>query len=93
VEAAPTKQILGVQFYRQRPIGNYIVDFFAPTVQLVIEVDGAHHSEVTQTKYDKNRSKYLEQIGLKVLRFDDRQVLTQTDAVIDGIFWSLTEKS
>ena len=60
MKSAATKTDLGVQFYRQRPIGNYIVDFFAPAVRLVIEVDGAHHSEVTQAKYDENRSKYLE---------------------------------
>ncbi len=87
------KQVLGVQFYRQRPIGNYIVDFFAPAVRLVIEVDGAHHSEVTQAKYDKKRSTYLEQIGLKVLRFDDRQMLTETDAVIEEVFQKLAGRS
>jgi very-short-patch-repair endonuclease len=69
------------------------VDLFAPAVRLVIEVDGAHHSEVTQTKYDKKRSTYLEQIGLKVLRFDDRQVLTETDAVIEEVFQNLAERS
>ena len=87
------KQILGVQFYRQRPVGNYIMDFFAPAVRLVVEVDGAHHAEATQAEYDKNRTEYLEQIGLKVLRFDDRQVLTQTDAVIEEGLRSMTEKS
>ena len=39
------KQILGVQFYRQEPIGNYIVDFYAPATRLVVEVDGAHHTD------------------------------------------------
>ena len=37
------KQLLGVPFYRQKPIGNYVVDFYAPAVALVVEVDGAHH--------------------------------------------------
>lgn len=37
------KQLEGVQFYRQKPIGRYIVDFFAPIVDLVIEVDGSQH--------------------------------------------------
>jgi len=86
------KKILGVQFYRQRPIGNYIVDFFAPVARLVIEVDGAHHFEVTKAKYDKKRSEYLEQLGLKVLRFDDRQVLTQTDEVIEELFRSMVKE-
>jgi very-short-patch-repair endonuclease len=37
------KQILGVQFYRQKPIGNYIADFYAPAAKLVVELDGARH--------------------------------------------------
>jgi very-short-patch-repair endonuclease len=44
------KQILGVQFYRQKPIGNYIVDFYAPAARLVIEVDGAQHAETAHVK-------------------------------------------
>ena len=39
------KQLLGVQFYRQKPIGNYVVDFFAPRARLVVEVDGSQHME------------------------------------------------
>jgi very-short-patch-repair endonuclease len=84
------KQISGVQFYRQRPVGNYIVDFFAPAVRLVIEVDGAQHAERSEAEYDKERSEYLEQVGLRVLRFDDRQVLTETDGVIENIFQIVT---
>lgn len=87
------KQILGVQFYRQRPIGNYIVDFYAPAAQLVVEVDGSQHAELTQAKYDERRSEYLENLGLRVLRFDDRQVLLQPDAVAEEIFRVLTNPS
>jgi very-short-patch-repair endonuclease len=46
------KQILGVQFYRQKTIGNYIVDFYAPAAKLVVEVDGAHHFALSQAEYD-----------------------------------------
>jgi very-short-patch-repair endonuclease len=80
------KQILGVQFYRQKTIGNYIVDFYAPAANLVVEVDGAHHFALSQAKYDKRRSEYLQQQGLTVLRFDDRQVLLQIDSVVQAIF-------
>ena len=86
------KQILRVQFYRQKPIGNYIVDFYAPAVRLVIEVDGSHHFDDTQARYDKQRSEYLEQLGLKVLRFNDRQVLTQTESVVEEIYRKVIEK-
>jgi very-short-patch-repair endonuclease len=44
------KQILGVQFYRQKPIANYIADFYAPVAKLVVELDGAQHWEPGQSK-------------------------------------------
>jgi very-short-patch-repair endonuclease len=86
------KQIAGVQFYRQKPVGNYIVDFYAPTARLVVESDGSHHFELTQLRHDKRRNQYLEQLGLKILRFDDRQVLTETDSVVEEIFRAVSEK-
>ena len=87
------KQILGVQFYRQKPISNYIVDFFAPAAKLVIELDGAQHLEIGQAKYDAQRTKDLEQLGLKVLRFNDRQVLLETDSVLETIFQAVKNPS
>jgi very-short-patch-repair endonuclease len=87
------KQILGVQFYRQKPIGNYIVDFYAPAARLVVEVDGSHHFDTGQASYDKQRDEYLERLGFKVLRFDDRQVLTEIDSVVEEIFRTVSEKT
>ncbi len=83
------KQIFGVQFYRQKTIGNYIVDFYAPAVKLVVEVDGAQHLAAVNVEYDKRRSNYLEERGLKVLRFDDRQVLLQLESVTEAIFQAM----
>ena len=80
------KQIRGGQFYRQKPIGNYIADFYAPAVKLVIELDGAQHLECGQANYDAQRTRDLEQQGLKVIRFDDRQVLLETESVLEAIF-------
>ena len=51
------KQILGVQFYRQKPVGNYIVDFYAPAAKLVIEVDGSQHSAVEGRRKDLQRDR------------------------------------
>ncbi len=87
------KQIHGVQFYRQKPIGRYIADFYAPAANLVVELDGAQHLELRQVEYDLQRTKELEQQGLKVLRFDDRQVLLQTDAVLESIFQAMKNPS
>ncbi len=80
------KQILGIQFYRQKPIGPYIVDFYAPAVGLVIEVDGGQHFETAHAKRDAVRDSILAGQGLKVLRVDNRQALLEMDAVIEEIF-------
>jgi len=80
------QQLLGVQFYRQKPIGNYVVDFYAPAVALIVEVDGAHHLEAAQAGKDEMRSAYLEKQGLRVLRFTDLEVLQQLDVVVEAIF-------
>ena len=79
------KQLEGVQFYRQKPIGEYIVDFFAPSAHLVVEVDGSQHLREGHQKKDQERDEYLAGLGLEVLRFDSRQVLTETAAVVEVI--------
>lgn len=79
------KQIHGVQFYRQKPIGHFIVDFYAPAIGLVIELDGGQHFEPDALKYDQRRDAYLRQQGLQVMRFDNMQVLKETDAVLGVI--------
>lgn len=80
------KQILNVQFYRQKTIGNYIADFYAPQANLVIEVDGGQHFEKNHAEKDKRRDSFMEEQGLKVLRFDNLQVLQSINEVADVIF-------
>ena len=58
------KQLSGVQFYRQKPIGNFIVDFYAPKAKLVIEIDGSQHFETPHAEKDKKRDKYPRQPGI-----------------------------
>ncbi|MBI2082347.1 MAG: endonuclease domain-containing protein [Deltaproteobacteria bacterium] len=79
------KQILGVQFYRQKPIANFIVDFFAPKAKLVIEVDGGQHREEHQRVVDQERDGQCFELGLEVLRLDNEQVLKETDVVLERI--------
>jgi very-short-patch-repair endonuclease len=86
------KQILGIQFHRQKPIGPYIVDFHAPAVNLVVEVDGAQHLDAEHLSADERRDLFLSNNGLLVLRFDDRQVLQETGAVLDEIFRACQER-
>jgi very-short-patch-repair endonuclease len=80
------KQLLGVQFYRQKPLGAYVVDFYAPAVGLVVEVDGGEHFEETAMQADARRTDVLQNMGLQVLRFDNRQVLLETEAVVEAIW-------
>lgn len=79
------KQVLGIQFYRQKPIGRYVVDFYAPKAKLVIEIDGSQHKEKTQMDKDSRRDQHIAAVGLKVLRFNSREVLKNTDAVLEVI--------
>ena len=61
-------------FHRQRIIGNYIVDFYCPKLNLVIEIDGLQHFEEENIVYDNKRTDYLESLGFSVLRIDNQDV-------------------
>jgi len=86
------RQIFGLQFYRQRPIGNYIVDFYCPRAQLVLEVDGLQHMQELAERKDNYRDSYLKQQGIKVLRFDNLQVLKQLDAVVEKVYRTVASR-
>lgn len=76
------KQIQGVQFYRQKPLLAFIVDFYCAAAKLVIEIDGSQHFEAEHQAKDQDRDAALASLGLRVLRFDNRQVLLETDAIL-----------
>ena len=76
------KQINNLQFYRQKVLGHYIVDFYCPAASLVIEVDGSQHFETENQFYDEERTVYLETLGLRVIRFTNRDVLTNIEGVV-----------
>jgi very-short-patch-repair endonuclease len=80
------KQLLNVQFYRQKPIGNYIVDFYAPKASLVIEIDGSQHLNKIDMQKDIQRDTYLQAQGICILRFNNLQVLKQTNDVLQVIY-------
>jgi len=79
------KQLRGYQFYRQKPVGDYIVDFFCPRAKLVIEVDGSQHFSDEMIEYDRIRNEYLSSLGLRVLRFTNVDVLTHIESVVESI--------
>jgi len=79
------RQISGCWFYRQKPIGEYIVDFYCPKVKLVIEVDGGQHFSDEIAEYDRIRDEYLSNLGLRVLRFTNTDVMRNIEGVVARI--------
>ena len=75
-------QYKSLEFRRQQPIGNYIVDFVCRNKWLIIEIDGGQHNEIETIKYDEKRTKYLEEQGFTVLRFWNNDI----DNNIEGVF-------
>lgn len=73
---------LGVKFRRQHGIGPYIVDFYCPERNLVVEVDGSQHLNGDQARHDKARSRYLKGNGLEILRFWNADINTNLEGVI-----------
>ena len=82
---------LGVRFLRQHIIGDYIADFVALEVGLIIEVDGSYHSEPQQEEDDERRTRKLKTMGFDVIRFTNEDVLYNTNKVIDDIIQKLQE--
>jgi very-short-patch-repair endonuclease len=82
------KRMLGYDFDRQKPIDNFIVDFYCKDLQLAIEVDGNSHNSDEAIEKDVIRQKRLESLGVKFLRFDDIEVKKDMENVVKAIaFW------
>jgi very-short-patch-repair endonuclease len=86
------RKIDGWKFRRQVPYDRYVLDFFCFEASLVIEVDGGQHAE-ERAVYDRARTAFLEQEGLKVLRFWNGDVLTNLDGVIETIYLALGQRT
>ncbi|CCQ58352.1 MAG: endonuclease domain-containing protein [Crocosphaera sp.] len=84
------KYLINYQYrvYRQRPIDNFVVDFYCPKLKLVIEIDGDSHYRENAQEYDSQRTEILQGYGLKVIRFTNEEVLHNLEgviAVIEGL--------
>ena len=80
-----------VRFLRQKPIGQYMVDFYAPTVRLVVEADGSQHMDAGNLAADSRRDAFLRAQGLRVLRFDNLQVLKEIEGVMEVILRAVSQ--
>ncbi len=78
------KQVKGYDFDRQKPIDNYIVDFFCNELMLAIEIDGESHND--RVMYDQRRQKKLESFGISFLRFDGLQVINNIEGVLQVVY-------
>ncbi|MDD5088451.1 MAG: endonuclease domain-containing protein [bacterium] len=72
----------GVKFRRQVPIESYIVDFYSPSLGLVIEIDGDTHAADEAIEYDRTRDGFLRAQGLKVKRYTNREIMNNLDGVL-----------
>ncbi len=79
------RQLKGHHFYRQKIIGDYIVDFFCPKAKLIIEVDGSQHMAGKVAAADRIRDAFMAQLGYRVLRVNDNDVLNNIEGVVEVI--------
>ena len=85
------KQMYGYDFHRQKPIDNYILDFFCYELMLGIEVDGYSHQFLEVYTKDGVKEKRMNELGITVLRFSDEQVLKDMENVIRAIEFFIYE--
>ncbi len=80
-------------FHRQKIIGNYIVDFYCASASLVIELDGSQHFENEGKEADKARDKYLNGLGIRVLRYSNRDINQNFKSVCEDVRMNLNSSS
>jgi very-short-patch-repair endonuclease len=78
-------QLAGKKFRRQHSIGNYVLDFYCPEVRLAVELDGSVHSHPVATERDIARTRFLEELNVRVLRFENRLVFENLEGVMESI--------
>lgn len=81
------KQLLNLDFDRQKIISNYIVDFYCPSLKVIIEIDGSSHDD--KQEYDAIRQSYLENFGLRVIKILDVDVKNNLDGVVSYLIGEL----
>ncbi len=79
------KQMMGCDFHRQKPVDEYVVDFFCPELLLAIEIDGQSHER--KLEKDSERQREIEALGVEFLRFEDDEVKKN----LEGVLWEIRE--
>ena len=84
-EILKNRQLEGYKFNRQKPLDNYIADFYCSKLALVIEIDGNHHYNKSQKEYDDYRTFRLNALGIKVVRYSNAEVLENLEGVREDL--------
>ena len=79
------RQLMGLKFRRQAPMGPYILDFFCPAARLAVEIDGGGHARRAGIAADDRRDRWLEAQGIITLRFTNETILSDAALVCDAI--------
>lgn len=82
------RQFAGFKFRRQHPVEPYILDFYCPEIQLAVEVDGGQHATIKGIEYDAQRTAFLAGKGIKLIRFWNHEVMTQSEDVLNHL-WNI----
>ena len=82
-----------IRFSRQKVLGKYIADFYCADAGLVIEIDGSQHFDAEKSAYDRERTEYLEQYGLLVMRIPNNEITGNFPGVCDGIDQCVKERT
>ncbi|MEI6455931.1 MAG: endonuclease domain-containing protein [bacterium] len=86
------RQLAGCRFRRQHPVNEFIIDFFCYEAMIAVEVDGEVHNDLTQIEYDIERTRILNQLGIMVIRFSNRDVESNINDVVKKIIDFLKNK-
>lgn len=89
-KALQGSRLAGKKFRRQHSIGNYVADFYCPECKLAVELDGEKHFNSMASEYDLRRTQFLSRYNIRVLRFENRAVFENTEAVLEAIKRHLT---
>jgi len=84
-KALKGKRLDGRKFRRQHSIGNYIVDFYCPSENLIIELDGEVHMNPINKEYDLKRTNFLASKGFKIIRFENKVVFENIEIILEAI--------
>jgi very-short-patch-repair endonuclease len=84
------KQLGGLRFRRQAPLGPYYADFFCPKARLIVELDGPSHTSDSQIAHDEKRGRWFESQGIRVLRVSNREFFERPDDIVDAIYRAAT---